>query len=153
MARRLLVLLVPLSLLAACSHDSPAVSTSTTAGTSTPSSSTTAAPGSTSTTTPAGPGIALTGPVGSGTVAYSLEPTRSELCYRISVTGIGKPTAAHLRRSSGEVVLDLQPPPAEGTINTCAAADSILMEEMQSQPSDYVIDVQAPTGTLRAVLS
>jgi hypothetical protein len=163
MRRRLLVLLVPFVLLAAaCSNDgSPTVKgpkptarpTSTSAPTTTSGPGTTQkSPGATVTTTPPGPGIALSGPVGSGTFTYSLSSARSELCYRLSVKGIGKPTAAHIVRSTGEVVLDLTPPAEDATVNTCAAADSLFVDEVQSTPSHFGVSVSGPAGTLKATL-
>jgi hypothetical protein len=155
MARRLFVLLVPFALaVAACSSDSPAVSPDTT---STSESTTTTAPSTTqptsgiSTTTPPGEGVAMTGP-GSGRFTFSVAPERSELCYRITVSDVPKATEAHLHRQIGEVVLNLTPPDASGTVNTCSAADSILIEEIQSSPGDFYLDVHTSAGILRAEL-
>ncbi|MCU1375926.1 MAG: hypothetical protein JWO68_3212 [Actinomycetia bacterium] len=160
MARRLLVLFVPLLLLAgACSDDKKAADVTTTSSTSTtvPGSTTTEAPSTTQpaptvTTTPPGSGIAMTGPVGSGSVAYSLDAGRNELCYRITVKGVGAPTAAHLHRATGEEVVALQAPPADGTVNNCAASDAITIQEIESNPTDFVIDVHAAKGLLKATL-
>jgi hypothetical protein len=163
MRRRLLVLLVPFLLLAAaCSNDgSPAIkgtkatastTSSTNEVTTTAAPTTTRGPGATVTTTPPGPGIALTGPVGSGSLTYSLSSARSEFCYRLGVKGIGKPTAAHVVRSTGETVFDITPPGEDSTVNTCAAADSIFIDEAQSTPSHFGVTVVGPKGTLKATL-
>jgi hypothetical protein len=163
MARRLFVLLVPLALLAgACSKDHKQAAGVTTTTTSTteaaPSStSTTSAPGTTetaptSTTTPAGSGIRMTGPTGSGTVAYTLAADRSEFCYRITVKGIGAPSAATLRRATGEVVLALQAPPTDGTTNSCSATDALTIEELQGHPANFAVQVDGAKGTLKATL-
>ena len=165
MARRLAVLIIPFVLLAvACSNEgSPAIkassttvraTTSTTAGSasSTSPSTTQGRPGTTVTTTPAGPGIPLTGPTGSGSVTYSLESARSEFCYRLSVKGIGKPTKASVVRRTGEVALDLTPPGEDATINTCAAADSLFIDEVKSNPGNFSVVVTGAKGTLKATL-
>jgi hypothetical protein len=171
MVRRLFVLLVPLVLLAgACSSDggekaahvtttssSTTSSTSTSLGSSTTSAAgatSTTAPGQapTSTTTPAGDGLKLTGPVGSGTVAWTASADRSELCYRITVRGIGAPSEASLRHTAGEAVLALQPPPADGTVNTCSASDALTIEELHTHPGNFLIQVSGPKGVLRATL-
>ena len=164
MARRLAVLFVPFLLLAvACSNEgSPAIkaasttirpTTSTTAGSDATTSTTAAAkPGTTVTTTPAGPGIAMTGPVGSGSVTYSLEAARSEFCYRLSVKGIGKPSKASVVRSTGEVALDLTPPGEDATVNTCAATDSLFIDEVKSNPGNFTVVVTGAKGTLKATL-
>src|SRR5437660_353670 len=110
MVRRLLVLLALGAVfgtgVAACSNEgSPAVptnksstttSTSTSDSSSTPNtaasgSSTTASP--TSTTTPSGPGIPMTGPTGSGKLTWSVDASRVQFCYQITITGVGNATA------------------------------------------------------------
>lgn len=162
MARRLVVLLVPFVLAAgACSgEDSPAIdgsssgqATTTVAGSAAGTSSTpTPSPGATVTTTPSGPGIALTGPTGSGSVTYSVVAARSEFCYRITVDGIGKPSQASVVRSTGEVVLNLTPPAEDASINSCAAADSLLIDEVTSNPGNFSVVVTGANGTVKATL-
>jgi hypothetical protein len=155
MRRGLFVLLV-LFALAGCSDEgSPTVGEpdgSTT--TSTSEASTTSSTSPVSTTTPAGEGIALSGPVGAGRVVYSVAADRSELCYRVTVEGVPAATASHLHRAGddAEVVLELQPPGGDGTVNTCSAADAILVEQLETSPSDFVLDVHTAEGTLRATL-
>ena len=163
MARRLFVLLVPLVLFAgACSDDDKkaADATTTTSTTIEQSSSTTNPPpdGSsttqtapTSTTTPPGDGIRMTGSTGSGTVTWSASPERSEFCYRITVSGIGRPTEAHVHRDTGEVALALQAP-VDGTINTCSATDALFVEEVRARPGNFYVDVHGPKGVLKATL-
>jgi hypothetical protein len=85
-------------------------------------------------------------------VAYTLAADRSEFCYRITVKGIGAPSDATLRRSSGEVVLALQAPPADGTVNSCSATDALLLEEMRARPSGFAVQVTGAKGTLKATL-
>ena len=159
MVRRALVLLVPLLLLgAACSDDEPEA---TPASSSSTSSTTTTSedPGTTEgtaptpdSTAPAGEGTPMTGPTGTGDIDYTLAPERSEFCYRISVRGLGEVTEAHVHRANGEVVLGLQRPAADGTIDTCAATDAILIEDMRATPDQFYIDVHGAKGLLRASL-
>lgn len=96
-------------------------------------------------------GIALAGPSGSGSFSYSLAPDRSEFCYRIAVGGIGAATEAQVKRGGGEVVLALQPP-ADGIVDTCAATDALLIQELQSRPEAFTVEVTGPQGTLKAAL-
>lgn len=164
MVRRALLLLVPMALLAgACSDDDPAIeqasSSSTTTSTTAPSSSSTTGapatdgvPPASSTTTPPGEGTPLTGGSGTGDIDYTLAQDRSEFCYRITVRGLGEVSEAHVHRSDGEVVLGLQAPPADGTVDTCAATDALLIEEMAARPSSFYIDVHGTRGVLRASL-
>ena len=166
MVRRLLVLLALGALAAACSNEgSPAVPTnksSTTTSTaaasssSTPNtaavgSSTTASP--TSTTTPPGPGIPMTGPTGSGKLTWSVDATRVQFCYQITITGAGDATSAHLRRVDGnDEALTLVAPGVNGTVNTCSPSDQITVQQLQSTPSAFYVEVVASKGTLKATL-
>lgn len=162
MVRRLLVLLVPIALVAgACTDDDPVLepsgtttsSTSTTSPTS--STETSAAPGTTeatSGTTSAGSGTVMQGPAGSGEMSYRLVAERSEFCYHLSVSAFGEPTEAHVHRMNDEVVLALQPPDADGSVDTCAATDALLIEEMNAAPETFYIDVHGPQGVLKAPL-
>jgi len=159
MARRFFVLLVSLALLAvACTDDDPAIepAASSSSSSSTSSSTTDDATDTTgegpSSTAPGGSGTPLEGPAGSGEMDYRLVTERSEFCYRISVTGMGTPTEAHVHRSDAEVVLALQPPEADDSVDTCAATDALLIEEINAMPRNFYMDVHGPQGTLRATL-
>ena len=70
----------------------------------------------------------------------------------MSVKGIGRPTDAHVARSTGEVVLRLTPPAEDASVNTCAAADSLFIDEAQSTPGHFVVVVAGAKGTLKATL-
>lgn len=156
--------LLVLLLAAACSKEgSPAVPVSKTTSTTAPagvnggSSSTapaTSATPSTSTTTPKGPGIAMTGPAGSsGTLTWSVDTGREEFCYRISIKGAGTAKSASLRRTEGnDVVLTMLAPGADGTVNTCTPSDSITVQQLQSSPADFYVEVVADKGLLKATL-
>src|SRR2546421_1753015 len=151
MVRRGFVLLVPLVLgLTACgsSGHKPAKTTTTTEapGGSTTSStssstSTSSRPGTTSSTTPSGPTRRLAGSGGTGSFTWSVVTDRSEFCYRISLDSHSAAIKATLNRGaagqSGEVVLQLMPPGADGTVNSCSAGDQILVEEIKAQPSRF----------------
>lgn len=158
MVRRALVLLLLLLLLgSACSDDDPDTSSA-----SSPSSSTTetsegsgttqgSAPTSV-TTAPEGEGTPMAGAAGTGEMDYILVPERSEFCYSISVRGLGAIAEAHVHRTGGEVVLGLQHPAADSMVDTCAATDALLIEEMAASPGDFYIDVHGAKGVLRASL-
>lgn len=96
---------------------------------------------------------------GSGTAVITLVSERAEICYTLTVTGIDEPTDAHLHRGvvgeSGDEVLGLTPPPLDGTVTSCAAGDSILLEELASTPERFYVDLHTrsfPAGALRAQL-
>lgn len=94
----------------------------------------------------------MTGPTGSGSVSYTLAPERSELCYRITVKGIGTPTGAHVHRVSGDVALALRAPGADSTVDTCSATDALLIDEIASRPGNFYVDVHSAKGVLKATL-
>ena len=94
----------------------------------------------------------MQGPTGTGRASVSLVPERSEVCYQLTIRGVGAPSAAHVHRRDGEVVLGLQTPQEDGSVETCAATDALLIEELAQQPGQFYIDVHAALGDLRATL-
>lgn len=160
MARRRLVPIVLLVLLAAagCSDDDsgePTPSSSGSGSGSTASGAPTSSPTSATSTEPTVPvaegGIALTGPNGSGSLVYSLSPETSEFCYRMEVEGIGDAEESQVQRAGGEVVLALRAP-TEASIDTCVATDALLIQEMQTRPSSFTVQVTGSEGVLTATL-
>ena len=179
--RRWLVVLAAFAVVAAACSDegSPAVSgqgtsssssTSTTAGGGTTTigaggPSTTGGP--TNTTTKADFTVKLTGASevpaggdkdGSGTAAITLVEERGEVCYEISVKGIGKAGAAHLHRAAkgaaGDVVLDLSGP-FDGKTKGCAAANTVLVDDIRATPEMFYVNVHTdafPDGAIRGQL-
>jgi hypothetical protein len=96
---------------------------------------------------------------GSGTALLTLVPERSEVCFTITVSGIGAPTGAHLHNGrlgqAGRVVLNLAPPAEDGSVESCAAADSILVQELASDPQAFYVGVHTasfPQGAIRGQL-
>jgi len=165
MDRRLWLLLLPAALvLPACTEDdSPTIGdgsgevTTTTAGGGT--STSTAAGGSTSTSsapttgsTIGGEGIEMSGPEGtSGNLRFTLAVDRSELCYRIAITG-AVATESHVHRLTGENVLTLTAPGADGKVETCSATDQLLIEELKEAPERFYVDVHTDRGLVRGNL-
>lgn len=97
-------------------------------------------------------GIALTGPTGSGSLVYSLSPETSEFCYRMQVEGIGDPEQSQVQRTGGEVVLALRAPTEEASIDTCVATDALLIQELQTRPGTFTVQVSGSEGVLTATL-
>lgn len=170
-----LFLAAPLVLLAlaGCSGDDekPASSGSTAeSSTSSTPTSTTVAPGSTTSSSVApapAAGIALTGAAvvpgpgdadGSGTVVVRLVPERSEVCYELTARNIDPAIGAQLRRGRtgqvGETVLAFKAPTG-GSVSSCAAADAVLVADLQASPGDFhvlVLNETFPKGALRGQL-
>jgi hypothetical protein len=97
-------------------------------------------------------------PDGGGWAVVTLQPDRGELCYEVTVTGIGSPTGAHLHEGSagtaGRVVLSLQPP-AEGAVTACATVAKDLLGRITAQPQRYYLSVHTdvrPDGAIRGQL-
>ena len=97
-------------------------------------------------------------PDGTGTASVRLVPERNEVCYELAVGKIDPATGAQLRRGRAgqpaETVLTLRSP-ADGPVSTCAAADAILMADLQAAPADFAIVVTNetyPNGALRGQL-
>lgn len=156
-----------LLLLASCTDDgSPTVGpaengSSTTSSSGAPASTTTAVPEGSSVIRLTSGAVAPPGgdTDGSGTAVITLVPERAEVCYTLTITGIDAPTGAHLHRGaageSGDEVLALTAPPQNGTITSCAAGDSILLEELASAPDQFYVDIHTgafSAGALRGQL-
>ncbi len=171
--RRVLTVVLLAVLAAACTNDgSPTVGPATSA-TDLPATTQPVEPGTAPATdgpsgTPAGVTVALTpgavvrggDPDGSGTAVIRLVPERAEVCYDLTVKGIGVATSAHLHRGAanedGAVVLSFTPPDKSGKASNCAAGDSLLVEELQSAPSRFYVDLHNddhPMGALRGQLA
>jgi hypothetical protein len=170
MVRRCSVLLLSAALLlgACSSDDDPSVrpagqrsTTSTTrAGDTTtigeaPTSSEATTPSTaggapTSTTTPSGPETPLAGAGGAGTFSYELSPARSEFCFRI--TASAPILAARVLRESGDPVIDLPVGEGRTEVNSCAATDSVTIQEIDEQPERFQAEVRTAKGTTTAPL-
>ena len=175
---RIVAFALALLVIGACSSDEDptldggdTTSTSASSSTSEADSTTTSAADGSSTTAPDGPlwEVLLSGaaevpgpgdPDGQGTATVRLAVERSEVCFTIAVIDIAAPTQAHLHRApagqSGDVVLNLAPPEADGTSEGCAAADSILLGEIESAPEQFYVNVhneEFPQGAVRGQLA
>ena len=164
MDRRLWLLLLPVALvLPACTEDdSPTIDDGSGGATTTTveddSTTSTSAGGSTSSSVPTtastigGEGIEMSGPEGtSGDLRFTLAVDRSEFCYRIAISGaVAK--ESHVHRLTGENVLALTAPGADGKVETCSASDQLLIEELKEAPERFYVDVHTDRGLLRGNL-
>ncbi len=94
---------------------------------------------------------------GSGAFAAKLDPESGDLCYTLSVKGIGAPTAAHIHKgaagSDGDVVVNLNIT-TDG--DECAALQRELAKAIATTPSAYYVNVhnaEFPKGAVRGQLT
>lgn len=95
---------------------------------------------------------------GQGTATLTVYPGRGEICTKITVTGIEKPTAAHIHQGAGGAVgpVFVSLDPAEAlTSQDCKTADRQAMFSLFSNPRGFYVDVHNrsfPKGAVRGQL-
>lgn len=112
--------------------------------------------------------VALTGPAeapapgdpdGTGTATLRINPGQQQICYELSVSGIGAATAAHIHKApvgtAGPVVVGLTAP-TPGSSKACAEVARQLVLDILKTPADYYVNVhnaEFPGGAVRGQLS
>ena len=98
-------------------------------------------------------------PDGSGSALVGLSPGGNEICYSITVSGLGTPTAAHIHKgaagTNGPVVVPFNPP-VDGSVTGCVSVDPALLKDIQQHPENYYVNVHTdefPGGAIRGQLS
>lgn len=99
-------------------------------------------------------------PNGRGSATVIIDETK--LCFAIAVSGIGKPTLAHIHQGAagvnGRVVVTLVPPTTgnPGTSSGCVSvSDKGLLAQIQSRPAAFYVNVhtdQFKDGAVRGQL-
>lgn len=99
-------------------------------------------------------------PDGSGTANVVLISSQNRICYSLKASNIAPATAAHIQRGAfheaGPIVLDLNPPLAEGASSGCTSVDPALLESLLRSPESYYVNVdnaKFPNGAIRGQLS
>jgi hypothetical protein len=100
-------------------------------------------------------------PNGTGMGGFLIFPSKSTVCFTLSVRNISLPTiGAHIHRGSadvaGPVVIPLKAPDATGTSSGCVPGDSAVIAELLQNPINFYSNVhtrQFPGGAVRAQLS
>jgi len=82
-----------------------------------------------------------------------------EVCFTISVEGVDGAMAAHIHEGgpdvAGPVVVPLEPP-ANGSVEACAAAEAELIEQLAADPAGFYVNVhnaEFPDGAVRGQLA
>ena len=101
-----------------------------------------------------GPGAAD----GSGMLKLTLNPSKCEVCYELSVKNIQTATLAHIHAGAsgqtGEVKVTFDPP-ASGKSKGCVSAASDLIKDIVQNPTNYYVNVhnaEFPNGAVRGQL-
>lgn len=96
-------------------------------------------------------------PNGKGTAKITLEPGAGKVCFRLTWSGIGTPTASHIHQGkkgvAGPVVVPLfgGAPKHSG----CVKATRSLINKIAKSPAGYYVNVHTvkyPAGAIRAQL-
>ncbi len=84
-------------------------------------------------------------PDGSGEVTMKAEAGQNRLCFKVKVSRIDAPTAAHVHKGvvgqSGPSVLVLSQVLANGSWKNCVDADPELISDILRSPEDYYFNV------------
>ena len=98
-------------------------------------------------------------PDGKGTATLKLDPGKGQVCYELSVSGIGAATMAHVHKApadaAGPPVIPLKAPGADGKSAACTEADKAVVEDIQKNPQAYYVNVhnaEFPAGAIRGQL-
>src|SRR3954453_11041859 len=96
-------------------------------------------------------------PNGKGTAKITLEPSAGKVCFRLTWSGIGTPTASHIHKGkkgvSGPVVIPFFGGAAKHS--GCVKADKKLIGQIQKSPGSYYVNLhntKYPGGALRGQL-
>lgn len=97
-------------------------------------------------------------PYGRGDAAFRLDAETGEVCFRITVSNLETPTAAHIHRGAarkaGPPVVDLDI--GENGLRGCVAeVEQALIEEISASPAEFYLNVHNksyPAGALRGQL-
>jgi phosphatidylethanolamine-binding protein (PEBP) family uncharacterized protein len=94
-------------------------------------------------------------PDGRGKADIVNDSDRGELCYVLTYEGVTPPDKAHIHRGArgvaGDVVVNLDPKKS----GKCAMADKTLLQEINSNPSGFYVNLHSPDypkGSVRGQL-
>jgi hypothetical protein len=96
-------------------------------------------------------------PTGKGTAKITLNDTKGQVCFRLSWSGIGTPSASHIHKGAkgkaGPVVVPLFGGTAKKS--GCVSASKSLVAAIMKKPGSYYVNVHTakyPDGAIRGQL-
>lgn len=96
-------------------------------------------------------------PTGKGTATITLEPSKGKVCFKLTWSGIGTPTASHIHKGrkgvAGPIVIPLFATPAKHS--GCVKASKSLITKIEKSPAGYYVNIHTkkyPAGALRGQL-
>ena len=97
-------------------------------------------------------------PDGSGRARLDLMPAREQICYTLTVSNIGRATAAHIHRGTateaGPILRELEAP-SDGSSQGCVRLGRTAITNIKNNPSRYYVNVHNkafPNGAVRGQL-
>jgi hypothetical protein len=97
-------------------------------------------------------------PDGKGTATVTINAARTQVCYKLNVSGIAKATMAHIHKGAvgkdGPPVITLKAP-TTGSSHDCVAVEAALGKDLAADPDDYYVNVHNadyPGGAIRGQL-
>ena len=98
-------------------------------------------------------------PDGSGRAAVAFQAD-VDVCFTITASNITLPAVgAHIHRGAageaGPIVVALQPPGADGRVDSCTTGERALLSEIQANPAAFYVNVHTsdfPQGAIRGQL-
>ena len=96
---------------------------------------------------------------GSGTATITIDPDTGEVCWDLSVDGVGAVTASHIHvgaeGESGDVVVPLDVDGFDGTSSDCVDASDADLDAIIADPAGYYVNIHTeafPAGAIRGQL-
>ena len=96
---------------------------------------------------------------GSGTAAITIDPDTGQVCWDLSVDGVGDVTASHIHvgaeGASGDVVVPLDVDGFSGTSSDCVDASDADLDAIIANPAGYYVNIHTeafPAGAIRGQL-
>ena len=98
-------------------------------------------------------------PDGTGSAIVDFQMDKGQICFELIVDKINPATAAHIHKGAkgvaGDIVIELAPPPSEGSSKECVEAETSLLQSILDDPASFYVNVhnaEFPKGAVRGQL-